>query len=94
MAGSDLVTEMPGLSFLTYILENIVEDTKELSIESRIDELGVLLTVSVSEKDMGKIIGKSGQTIKAIRTLLRIIGGNSSQRINLKILEPGAEAAA
>jgi len=50
--------------------------------------LGVLLTVSVSERDMGKLIGKNGQTVKALRTLLRIIGGASNQRVNLKILEP------
>lgn len=91
MTGTDTESDMPGLDFLTYVLQNIVEDKDELVIDSRIDELGVLLTVSVSERDMGKIIGKSGQTIKAIRTLLRIIGGNESQRINLKILEPGTQ---
>ena len=80
--------EVPGFSFLKYVLESIVEDGKDLLIESKIDELGVLLTVRVSERDMGKLIGKGGQTIKALRTLLRIIGGNQSQRINLKILEP------
>ena len=52
------------------------------------DDLGILHTVQVSEKDMGKLIGKGGQTIKALRTLLRIIGSNSSKRINLKVLEP------
>lgn len=92
MAGTEDATEMPGLSFLRYVLEQIVEDTDELNIDSRIDELGVLHTVRVSDRDMGKIIGKSGQTIKALRTLLRMLGGNDSQRINLKILEPGAEA--
>ena len=80
----------PGYDFLKYILESIVEDHGDLQIESKIDDLGVLLTVRVSDRDMGKLIGKGGQTIKALRTLLRIIGGNESQRINLKILEPVA----
>jgi uncharacterized protein len=81
-------TEQPGLSFLRYVLESIVEDKGELEITSTVDDLGVLHTVKVSERDMGKLIGKAGQTVKALRTLLRIIGGNAKQRINLKILEP------
>ncbi|MFA6038983.1 MAG: KH domain-containing protein [Candidatus Peribacteraceae bacterium] len=81
----------PGYSFLKYVLESLVEDRDQLSIEPTIDDLGVLLTVRVSERDMGKLIGKSGQTVKALRTLLRIIGGATSQRVNLKILEPQKE---
>lgn len=84
-------SETPGYEFLKFILESIVEDKDALIIDARVDELGVLLTVQVSERDMGKLIGKAGQTIKALRTLLRIIGSND-QRINLKILEPQASS--
>jgi len=78
----------PGLAFLQYVLESMVEDRDQLHIDGTIDDLGVLLTVRVSNRDMGKLIGKGGQTVKALRTLLRIVGGNTQQRINLKILEP------
>ena len=88
MSDSASTTDVPGLAFLRYVLEAIVEDKDALVIDSKIDELGVLLTVQVSDRDMGKLIGKSGQTVKALRTLVRIIGGNTQQRINLKILEP------
>ncbi len=77
MATDPTSTDIPGLSFLQYVLSSIVEDKDALHIDGKIDELGVLLTVSVSERDMGKLIGKSGQTVKALRTLLRIIGGTS-----------------
>lgn len=79
---------IPGMEFLRFVLESVVEDKDQLVVDGTIDELGVLLTVQVSERDMGKLIGKGGQTVKALRTLLRILGGNASQRINLKILEP------
>lgn len=82
------MTDIPGLEFLRYVLESIVEDKDALKIESKTDELGILLTVQVGDKDMGKLIGKGGQTVKALRTLLRIVGGNANQRVNLKILEP------
>ena len=81
-------TEVPGLSFLGYVLESILEDKDALVIETKVDELGVLHTVQVSDRDMGKLIGKGGQTVKALRTMLRLLGGNLQQRINLKILEP------
>lgn len=83
-------TGIPGYQFLHYVLTSLVEDPDQLKIDATIDQLGVLLTVSVSERDMGKLIGRGGQTVKALRTLLRIIGGTSALRINLKILEPKA----
>lgn len=90
MTDSPATTDIPGLSFIRYVLESIVEDKDALQIDSKLDELGILITVQVGDHDMGKLIGKGGQTVKALRTLLRIIGGNSNQRINLKILEPPA----
>ena len=53
--------------------------------------MGVLLTLKVAKDDMGKIIGKSGQTAKALRTLLRIVGSKNDARVNLKIVEPEGE---
>lgn len=88
VANSPETTGLPGASFLFYVLENLVDAKDQLSIESKEDELGILHTVQVAEEDMGKLIGKSGQTIQALRTLLRVIGSNSTKRINLKVLEP------
>jgi predicted RNA-binding protein YlqC (UPF0109 family) len=84
---------VPGLDFLHFVLESLVEDKSELKVDGRLDDLGVLLTVQVSERDMGKLIGKGGQTVKALRTLIRVIGGNANQRINIKILEPDSSSS-
>ncbi len=88
----DSQQNLPGLAFVQTVLKMLVEEQDKLVVDGRIDELGVLITVKVGEKDMGKLIGKSGQTVKAIRTLLRVVGGSSSQRVNLKVLEPGESA--
>jgi uncharacterized protein len=74
--------------FLEYILKNILTDQNDLSITQTVDALGILLEVKVSEHDMGKLIGKGGQTVKSIRTLLRLMGAKSDQRVNLRIAEP------
>lgn len=87
-------SDIPGLQFLKYVLHALVEDRDALHIEGSVDALGILLTVRVGDRDMGKLIGRGGQTVKALRTLLRIIGGNSAQRINLKIVEPEKQLTA
>lgn len=79
---------LPGYEFIKTVLSMLVEDKDQLVVDAKLDELGVLITVKVSDRDMGKLIGKSGQTIKSVRTLLRVIGGASNQRVNLKVLEP------
>ena len=77
-----------AVDFVRYILEQICEDKDSIKIESTKDELGVLISITVAESDMGKLIGKQGQTIAALRTLVRIIGARENERINLKVLEP------
>lgn len=82
------IADPPGRAFLQYVLGAIVEDHDVLRVEASTDDLGVLLTVRVSARDMGKLIGKGGQTVRALRTLIRVIGGNAHQRVNMKVLEP------
>ena len=79
--------------FVEYVVKQIVEKPEEVEITREVDEMGVLLTLKVAKDDMGKIIGKSGQTAKALRILLRIIGSKNNARVNLKIVEPGGEEA-
>ena len=78
--------------FVEYVVKQIVEKPEEVVVERVVDEMGVLITLKVSKDDMGKIIGKSGQTAKALRILLRIIGSKNNARVNLKIVEPGQES--
>lgn len=87
-------TALPGQEFIETVLAMLVEDKDQLIVEAKSDDMGILITVRVSERDMGKLIGKSGQTIKSVRTLLRVIGGASNQRVNLKVLEPEQAASA
>lgn len=77
-----------ALDFIRYVMTNLVENPDNLVIEKSVDDIGVLINLQSHRNDMGRIIGKNGQTIKSIRTLLRVIGKREEQKINLKILEP------
>ena len=74
--------------FLEYVIKGLVDNPDKVQIVRTVDEMGVLLTLSVDPIDMGKVIGRSGNTAKAIRTLLRVVGMKNNARVNLKINEP------
>lgn len=74
--------------FLEYVVKALVDNPNDVKIDRTVDEMGVLITLTVNPADMGKIIGRQGNTAKAIRTLLRIIGMKNNARVNLKINEP------
>ena len=69
----------------------MVMNPDEVEVTRSVDEMGVLITLKVSKEDMGRIIGKNGQTAKAIRVLLRIIGSKNNAQVNLKIVEPSGK---
>jgi predicted RNA-binding protein YlqC (UPF0109 family) len=74
--------------FLEFVVKGLVEHPEAVKIGRTVDEMGVLLTLDLHPEDMGKVIGRSGNTAKAIRTLLRVVGMKHNARVNLKINEP------
>ena len=74
--------------FLEYVVKALVDTPDAVKSDRKVDEMGVLITLKVDPNDMGKIIGRSGQTAKAIRSLLRVVGIKNNARVNLKIEEP------
>lgn len=80
--------------FVEYLVKQLVTKPDAVVTKRNIDELGVLIELTVDREDMGVVIGKEGKTAKAIRTLLRVLGAKNDARINLKIVEPSGEEAA
>lgn len=79
--------------FVEFVVKSIVDNPDDVKTDRTVDEMGVLITLSVNPSDMGKIIGKEGRTAKALRTLLRVLGAKHNARVNLKIMEPGGGEA-
>lgn len=74
--------------FLEYVVKSLVGYPDDVKVDRKVDEMGVLLTLHIHPEDMGKIIGRSGNTAKAIRTLLKVVGRANNALVNLKIEEP------
>jgi predicted RNA-binding protein YlqC (UPF0109 family) len=79
---------MDDIQFLEFVVKALVEHPNDVKIKRTVDEMGVLMTLDVNPEDMGKVIGRSGNTAKAIRILLRVVGMKNNARVNLKINEP------
>jgi predicted RNA-binding protein YlqC (UPF0109 family) len=85
---------MPDMDkeFVEYVVKALVSHPDDVQVRRSVDDMGVLLELTVNPEDMGKVIGKAGATAKSIRTLLRVLGSRNDARVNLKIIEPeGAE---
>lgn len=77
-----------SIEFLEFAVKAMVDNPENVKVDSRTDEMGVLLTLDLHPADMGKVIGRAGNTAKALRVLLRVVGMKENARINLKINEP------
>ncbi|MDB4939790.1 MAG: hypothetical protein JWO40_215 [Candidatus Doudnabacteria bacterium] len=74
--------------FVEFIVKALVDHPDDVKTERIVDQMGVLITLHLNQQDMGQVIGRQGQTAKAIRTLLRVVGAKHKARVNLKINEP------
>ena len=80
--------------FVEYIIKNLVDQPDKV----RITEMGgthtLIIELAVDQGDIGKVIGKKGKTINAIRTLLMSVASRNGIRVSLEIIEePKAPAA-
>lgn len=72
---------------LTYIVTSIVTDPKTVSIEEKEENGIVEFTVHVSKEDIGKVIGKDGKVIRAIRNVLKIPAIKNHKKIHITLQE-------
>jgi predicted RNA-binding protein YlqC (UPF0109 family) len=82
------MAEITDQEYVESIVKPLVEHPEEVVTSRTVDEMGVLIQLTLNRGDMGKVIGRDGRTAKSIRSLLRVFGSKSNARINLKIIEP------
>ncbi|MDD2786097.1 MAG: KH domain-containing protein [Patescibacteria group bacterium] len=74
--------------FIEFVVKSIVNHPDDVKTERTVDERGVLITLHINQEDMGYVIGRQGQTARALRILLKIVGAKENARVNLKVFEP------
>jgi hypothetical protein len=75
------------------LVKSLVDDSGQVSV-SVVEEPGeTVLELEVAQRDVGKVIGKSGRTIRAMRNLLSAAGVRANKRHALEIIEDEIEPA-
>ena len=80
-AASDRVADL-----VEYIVCGLVVDQDSVSLDVTDDDTGALIEVSCAADDAGRIIGRRGRTIKAIRTLARALGQRVGVGVEVEVL--------
>ena len=69
------------------IAKKLVAHPEDVQVRAIGGEEGQTIELRVHPEDMGRVIGKSGRTAKAIRTLLNSAASKANMRVTLQILE-------
>ncbi len=72
--------------FLEFVVKNLVDHPENVTIEYEEKENKHVFKLKVAEGDIGKVIGKRGQTASALRVLLKAISAKEGKRAVLDII--------
>ncbi|MDI6766434.1 MAG: KH domain-containing protein [Bacteroidota bacterium] len=72
--------------FLEYVAKQLVDQPEEVSIQEETIENQLVLKLKVAQPDVGKVIGKKGKTVLALRTLISAIGKKSGNVVKLELV--------
>ena len=69
---------------LQILIENLVDEPNLVKITENIKDNQVSYEVNVSEKDIGKVIGREGKMAKSIRTIMKSIATKNKQKVTIE----------
>ncbi len=75
------------LQLVEFLARNLVDRPEEVRVRERDEESGTVLEISVAPEDVGKIIGRQGRVIQAIRVLARAATSKSTgKRLSVEVI--------
>ena len=80
----NLDASMQGL--VEFIAKSLVDDPSQVIVSEIEGESSVILELRVGPEDMGRIIGKGGRTVNAMRTLVRVLAAKQGKRVTLEVV--------
>jgi predicted RNA-binding protein YlqC (UPF0109 family) len=73
-------------TLVEYIVKALVDDPDQIVIAERTGRNTTIIELSVAKEDIGKVIGKEGRTINAIRTIVNAAGASQKKRVVLEVM--------
>ncbi len=84
-AGTDKVKELEH--FVDYVVRALVDYPDEVNVVTEAGENGAVIRIDCRKEDIGKVVGKRGKTIMAIRSLVAGAAGRLQQRISVEVTD-------
>jgi len=69
-----------------YIAKSLTDEPAAVRITESVGETVIMIEMNVASEDMGRMIGRKGQTINAIRSLARILGAKMEKKVSVEIV--------
>ena len=77
-------------SFVEFVVKGLVDNPDQVEVEEIPEDDGTsILELTVAPSDMGRIIGKGGRVINAVRSLLQVAASKQGKRVSLELIESG-----
>jgi predicted RNA-binding protein YlqC (UPF0109 family) len=75
------------LEFVSFVVVNLVDHPEDVTVDIVRRQGRDIYQVRVNSEDLGKVIGKGGQTARALRVMLTALSSRTDQRVGLEIVE-------
>ena len=72
---------------LAYLAKGLVDRPEEVTVESFEEDEALVLELQVAEDDTGKVIGRSGRTVNALRSVMRACGAKHDRRVLVDVVD-------
>jgi predicted RNA-binding protein YlqC (UPF0109 family) len=77
----------PAAKLVEYLARRLVESPGEVRVEEDEDEGDLVIRLHVAPDDVGRVIGRGGRIVRALRTVVRACGAREDRRVMLEIAE-------
>jgi predicted RNA-binding protein YlqC (UPF0109 family) len=72
---------------LAYLVKGLVDHPEQVAVESFEEDDALVLELHVADDDTGKVIGRNGRTVHAIRTVMRACGSKQGRRVLVDVVD-------
>lgn len=73
--------------FIEYLVKNLVDHPDNVIVNCSESEKGLMIQLRVAQEDIGKVVGRKGQTIQALRTIVLSVCARLGHRVQLELID-------
>lgn len=72
---------------VTHVAKSLVDSPDAVNVRVLEGDLTIVIELRVAKEDIGKVIGRQGRTVRALRTVVSAASSRSSKRVQLELME-------